>query len=325
MVCAIALIVAGGARAVHADEPVADTPWSRGVTESAKAQAQALLDEGNALIVQNLFREALVKYEAALAAWDHPAIRFNMVRALIALDRPLEALDNLERALVYGAEPLGPEVFAEASTYQRLLAQQIGTIEVRCDQPGVTVSVDGEPLGPCPGAHPLRLRVGPHTLAADGPDRIAITRREALAAGANPPIDVHLTAIADATVTRQRWATWKPWAVAGSGLVVTGVGVVALLSARSLRDDYRAALARECGDLACNPADLPVGTTDLLDRANFRSTAGLATVIVGGAAIATGIVMVVLNRPYAVLERTPTTVSISPTVGGAMFGVAGSL
>jgi hypothetical protein len=65
-------------------KPRHDTPWSRGVTDAAKAQAQALLEEGNALIVQNLFREALAKYEAALAAWDHPAIRFNMVRALIA-------------------------------------------------------------------------------------------------------------------------------------------------------------------------------------------------------------------------------------------------
>ena len=328
LVCALALAIPIGARAVRADEPVADadadTPWSRGVTDDAKAKAQALLEDGNALIVQNLFREALVTYEAALTAWDHPAIRFNMVRALIALDRPLEALDNLERALIYGAAPLGPEVFAEASTYQRLLAQQIGTLEVRCDQAGVTVSVDGEPLGPCPGAYPLRLRVGPHTIAADGADRLAITRREAVAAGANPPLDVHLTAIADATLTRQRWATWKPWAVAGGGLVVTGVGVVALLSARSLRDDYQAALTRECGELACQPDDLPVGTTDLLDRANFRSTAGIATVVIGGAAITAGVIMVVLNRPYTVLERSPT-VSLTPTAGGAMLGVAGSL
>ena len=66
-------------------------------------------------------REALAKYEDAVAVWDHPAIRFNMVRALIALDRPLEAYENLEKALAYGKDPLEDQVYSEAQNYQRLL------------------------------------------------------------------------------------------------------------------------------------------------------------------------------------------------------------
>ena len=326
LVIALALAAApAAAQPVPAPAPEAgETPWSRGVSDEARAQAQALLEEGNALIVQNLDKEALAKYEAALAQWDHPAIRFNMVRALINLDRPLDAQDNLERALAYGADPLGPEVFAEASTYQRLLAQQIATVTVTCDQPAVTVTVDGEPIGPCPGAHALRLRVGPHTIAGDGVGLIATTRREGLAAGANPAIAVHLRALVDVTITRTRWAVWKPWAVAGGGAALGGIGAALMLSARGLRSDYQAALVRECGELACTPDQLPVGTADLLDRARFRDRLGVATAIAGGAAIVAGVVLVVLNRPTTVVERA-AGLAVTPTAGGWTVGVAGSL
>ncbi len=327
-VLALALLAAAPAAAQPAPPDAApaaaETPWSKGVSDAAKAQAQALLEEGNALIVQNLDKEALAKYEAALAQWDHPAIRFNMVRALINLDRPIDAQDNLERALAYGAEPLGPEVFAEASTYQRLLAQQIATVTITCDQPAATVTVDGEPIGACPGAHPLRLRVGPHTIAGDGVGLIASTRREGLAAGANPAVAVHLRTLVDVTVTRTRWATWKPWAVAAGGATLGGVGAALIVSARGLRSDYQAALVRECGELACDPAQLPVGTADLLERAQFRDRVGVATAIAGGAAVIAGVVLVVLNRPYTVVERD-AGVALTPTAGGWTIGVRGAL
>lgn len=325
-VIALALSAASAAVAqpAPAPAPAGETPWSRGVSEDAKAKAQALLEAGNALIVQNLDKEALAKYEAALAQWDHPAIRFNMVRALINLDRPIDAQDNLERALTFGAEPLGAEVFAEASTYQRLLAQQIATVTVSCDQPAAIVTVDGEPIGACPGEHPLRLRVGPHTIAGDGVGLIATTRREGLAAGANPAIAVHLRTLVDVTVTRTRWATWKPWAVAAGGATLGGVGAALILSARGLRSDYQAALVRECGELACDPAQLPVGTTDLLDRARFRDRLGIATAIAGGAAVITGVVLVVMNRPFTVVERD-VGVALAPTAGGWTLGVRGAL
>jgi len=318
------LTVASAATAQPAAPPAGETPWSRGVSDDAKARAQALLEEGNALIVQNLDKEALAKYEAALAVWDHPAIRFNMVRALINLDRPLDAQDNLERALVYGAEPLGADVFAEASTYQRLLAQQIATVTITCDQPAAAITVDGEPVGACPGEHPLRLRAGPHTIAGDGVGLIATTRREGLAAGANPAIAIHLRALVDVTVTRTRWATWKPWAVTAGGAVLGGVGAALIVSARGLRSDYQAALVRECGEVACRPDQLPVGTADLLDRAQFRDRLGIATAIAGGAAIAAGVVLVVLNRPYTVVERD-AGLAIAPTAGGWTIGVRGAL
>src|SRR3954465_1572782 len=115
---------------VHADG--GNAPWAQGVTDEQKAQAKELLDAGNALLLDKKYVEALDKYTAAVAVWDHPAIRFNMVRCLIQLGRNLEAYDNLQLALKYDAAPLEKTVYDEALAYQKLLETQIGDIKVSC-------------------------------------------------------------------------------------------------------------------------------------------------------------------------------------------------
>jgi hypothetical protein len=48
-------------------------------------------------------------------------------------------------------------------------------------------------------------------------------------------------------------------------------------------------------------------------------------VVAGAATIAGGVVMVVLNRPYAVVDRPSSSVSLLPLPGGGMVAVAGAL
>src|SRR5512144_2903101 len=110
----------------------AESPWSVGVTEEQKAKSKELLDAGNALLLDKKYVEALDKYTAAVQVWDHPAIRFNMVRCLVQLGRNLEAYEDLEKALKYGQAPLEETVYAEALAYQKLLSTQIGDIKVTC-------------------------------------------------------------------------------------------------------------------------------------------------------------------------------------------------
>jgi tetratricopeptide (TPR) repeat protein len=97
----------------------ADSPWAEGVTDDQKLRAKALLDAGNALLIEKKYVEALEKYTAAVAVWDHPAIRFNMVRCEIQLGKNLEAYEDLEKSLRYGAAPLEETVYNEAVGYQR--------------------------------------------------------------------------------------------------------------------------------------------------------------------------------------------------------------
>ena len=127
----------------HAEEQ----PWAVGVTDAQKAEAQKILEEGNALFLKKDYPQALEKYKAAVAKWDHPAIRFNMVRCLIQLDRPVEASDSLALALKYGAAPLEEAVYTEALSYQKLLANQIGDLDIACVPPGAALDLSGRAQG----------------------------------------------------------------------------------------------------------------------------------------------------------------------------------
>src|SRR6185503_16480126 len=112
----------------------ADQPWEQGVPKDKRDQAQALFQEGNLLFAQQAHQPALEKYNAAIALWDHPLIRFNMAVTLIRLDRILEAADNLDSALRFDAKPFTPELYQQALDYQKLVQGRVGTVEASCDQ-----------------------------------------------------------------------------------------------------------------------------------------------------------------------------------------------
>src|SRR5690606_31593180 len=55
----------------------APKPWAAGVSAEDQAKALELYRQGNELFEQARYLDALAKYEVALAAWDHPSIRYN--------------------------------------------------------------------------------------------------------------------------------------------------------------------------------------------------------------------------------------------------------
>jgi hypothetical protein len=303
-----------------AEEP----PWARGVTAEQRAAAQRLLEDGNELFLRARHREALARYQEALASWDHPAIRFNIVRALIYLDRPVEAFENLELALRYGAAPLEEQVYAEAQGYQRLLRGRIAELAVRCAQPDVTITVDGKDFVRCPGSHAARLLPGTHQVVGKRAGYLTVTRDVVVMPGQRHDVDLRLPSLAEATTTERRWAPWKPWAVVGAGAVTAGLGVLLELQARRDYERYRGDLADLCSERPCSDADLPGATRDLADRARLEEGIAISAMAVGGAAIVGGVALVILNRPIAVLPES-RALSLVPTVtpDGVGASVAG--
>ena len=294
-------------------------PWQVGVTDEARAEAQRWLDRGNELFVQNLYKEALEAYERGLASWDHPAIRFNVARALIALDRPIDALAALEVAMAHGAEPLA-DVWAEAVNYRSLLHKQIGSLTVRCIQPDVTVSLDGEALPPCPIEVTRRVEPGRHVVVGRKDGFLTLTRETTVIGGACEQIELSLVALRDAAITRTRWPVWKPWAVVGAGAAVAGLGVALELDARGKMDDYREALAAECGERGC-PGGPSASTTALADEGRLRNRLGTSMLVVGGLAVASGVVLVIANRPRTVLPPE-AELGLAPMLAGGAIGVS---
>ena len=301
-----------------------ETPWSRGVPQDKRDKAQRLLEEGNELFLKKKHREALALYQQAIAAWDHPAIRFNIVRVLINLDRPVEAYENLERALAYGHAPLDDEVFAEAQNYRRLLGSQIAELAISCAQPGVRVTLDGQEFLTCPGAQSARLLPGSHQVAGKKTGFLTLTREVVVMPGARDKIDVKLLTIAEATTTERRWAAWKPWAVVGGGAILGGLGVALRLQAQADYDQYRRDLNQICGEVPCPPEMLPGATRDLADRANLEDGLAIGAMVTCGAVVVTGLTLVILNRPQSVLpdQPEPPATHVIPMVTGHSLSAA---
>lgn len=300
-------------------------PWAVGVTDAQKAQAQTSLEQGNALFLDKKYAEAMEKYKAAVASWDHPAIRFNIVRCLIQLDRPVEASDNLKLALKYGAAPLEEAVYTEALAYEKLLANQIASVIVKCTQPGVKMTLDGQPLATCPAEELRRVSPGSHQLVGSKEGFLTRSFEVVVIGGKEQRVTLSLDPVEKAARIEHRWPTYVPWVVFASGFAVAGIGGLLDLAAVQEMDSYDRAVAQACATMACAPEDLDPADRDLKDSAEMKSAIAVGIMIAGGATIATGAVMLYFNRgrtvyPTSVERLTPT---VTPVSGGATLSIRG--
>jgi hypothetical protein len=306
----IALVI-GLAPATSAD----DKPWVTGVTEQAKAAAKQLLDRGNAKFVERDYLGALELYRKAVAQWDHPAIRFNMVRCLIQLDRSIEANENLTLALKYGAAPLEDNVYTEALAYEKLLANEIATVRVRCEQAGVKVTLDGEPLLDCPGEQERRVKPGRHQLVGAKPGYLTKTSDVFVVGGGQEQLSLSLAPMQREGVITHRWPTWMPWVVVGAGLTVAGVGGLIEYQSFKTMDDYDRALVAACINTGCSPdRPVPANVRDLKDTAKLQNAIAIGTMSVGIATVITGGVLLYMNRArtvYPTAEVVPHGATLS--------------
>jgi hypothetical protein len=299
---------AGGSRA----------PWSVGVSAAQKARAQALLDAGNTLFLEQAYQEALERYRAALLDWDHPAIRFNMVRALINLGRTIEAYENLLRAMKYGAGPLTAPVHAEAVAYRKLLEGQIATVVVSCGEPGARVTLDGQSLVTCPGQASRRVPPGNHQIVAARPGFLASTRDVIALPRTVTRVSIAPLRVEDVEIVTRRWTPWKPWAVTAAG---AALGAIGWYYQRRARDDMRAfdaAVSRWCRTMSCGEDDLEPAIADLRSRSRRESGIAIGAFSVGGAAVVAGVLGLVLNRPRRELppDFRDGAFAITPERGG---------
>src|SRR5690606_8328419 len=117
-------------------------------------------------------------------------------------------------------------VYDEALAYQKLLSSQIGELTVRCSQPGVALTLDGQALGTCPLTETRRVLAGEHQIVGTKQGLLPRTV-ELVVAGATPrEVDVQLDPLEKAARIEHRWPQWIPWTVFGGGLGVALVGLV---------------------------------------------------------------------------------------------------
>lgn len=302
-------------------------PWAAGVSLEQQKAALTKFREGNELLNDGLFARASETYKTALTHWQHPAIHYNLALALMNVDQPIEAFENLQKAIVFGAAPLEKDKFDHAKEYMLLLEKQIATIEVSCDKPGAKVSVDGKEVFIAPGTFKQRVRIGKHTFVAEKQGYTTRINAPFIGPGENFRIELKLYTSEELTRYNRRWqATWMPYAVLGAGIAL-GIGGVAMeLAADSSYNDYDKAVE------ACNMNNQGCPTsaeiTSLRDSGDSKKTIGYVMYGAAGVAVASGIVLAVLNRPKAYQirpedlqeEQSRPGISITPVVSPNMAG-----
>lgn len=300
-------------------------PWAEGVSAEDQKSARVLFEEGNALLRESLFPQAVKKYREALELWDHPGIHFNLSLALLNLDQPIAVYRSLEKAMQYGVGPLDKEKLERAQRYHEMVSQQIGTVEITISEPQAKVTLDGRPVLTGPGTYKNLVVVGEHQIVASKPGYINKTIDFVIDPTEQERVDVALISIADMTVSKRRWPTWMPWTVVGAGAVVLATGGALHGQSSSSFADFDKSFDQTCMNGGCNDSEVP----DLrakLDSAERQQQIAVASYVVGGAALVGGLVLVYVNRPQVFrrdLEAgTEREVTIVPVIAPDSAGVS---
>jgi hypothetical protein len=305
------VVLACAAAPAWADEA---PPWAAGVSDAQQAEANALFTDGNQLFAQLAHAPALEKYKGAIAIWDHPMIRFNMAVTLVRLDRMLEAADELEKALRFGATPFTSELYQQALDYQNLVSRQLGHIEVRCDLAGAQILLDGKPWFVGPGTKKVRVTGGEHVVVAEHKGYLTVSRQLVVAGGSTVSEALSPAPLDTAFVVEYPHPPWMPWTVTGVGAATALSGLGMWLYGRNQLDDFEQTFLSECPTGCETGLGQHPELADMQDRALFKGKVGVTMMIAGGAVAAGGVVWWYLNRP---MRRLPKLEVAPARSGGA--------
>jgi len=304
---AAAILVA----AMTASAAPATSPWAEGVSAEVQHRANVVFAAANDLFAKRDFAAAVKKYRESLELWDHPLVRFNLAVTLIRMDRVLEAADELDRSLQYGAEPFTPDLYQQALDYQKLVQGRVGELEVTCDQPHTHVLLDGKPWFDCPGTQKRRVLAGEHAVVGERGGFVPSAKRVLVAGGATTTETITLVGIERAITVRYPYPRWIGWTALGAGaaIAITG-GAFRYLGGRNM-ERYETAFGVACPD-GCDLAAHP-DLIDKHDHARFQGTLGIVLLATGGAIAVGGIIAAVLDRP----RSTVPNLELAPAQGGA--------
>lgn len=303
-------------------------PWES-ATEKQREEARKLVAQADEQYNDASVSRAVELYRAALEIWDHPAIHAPLAIAYNELDKPVEAFEHMQLALKYGAEPLGANYEIAQKRFE-MIKKKIGTIAIKNTTEGAQVKLDGNVVLTDIGEVSQVVRAGQrHTVTAERRGMQTLTREPDVKGNDTVEVIVSMQPIEPKYVRRFK-KTWLPYATLASGVVVAGFGGLfysqALQDRRQFNDLYESSCPNGCRR---DDWDSRNPLLSELDTSMKRQSAfGITGFAVGGALIATGFTLLVLNKPRAVYanEQAPAAkASVVPMIGRDMAGVAASL
>lgn len=329
------LLLLGYPTAAHSQDGQApsvasERPWAEGVSQANQDKAQQLFKEGTDKLTDAFFTDAIALYHEALTHWDHPAIHFNMAKALMNLDAPVEAYNHLQATLKYDGRPLDEDQIEQVHRYTKVLFDgRLSNLEVTIKEPGAKLSLDGREVFTGPGTWKGVVRAQPSHIIATKSGFQPAQEQVILKAGQTSKVNLKMIEVTEVTEYERYWDNWKPWLVTGIGAaVVAAGGYFHWQSANGFADydkgvaacargsrvpisDAQGNIITENGHYrACQPDFALMQTKKDAETAN---TVALAGYIAGGATLATGIVLLIVNRERPIIREVPIDENAGPS------------
>lgn len=239
------------------------------------AQAVKLYDAGE-------LERALELFEKVDALYPAPQYRVYAARTCAKLGKLRRAVAKYDEAMRMPLPPGAPPSFVEAQETAKeeraATAKRLPTL--RIDVTGaaaadVTLTVDGEPVGPA-GRLRLELDPGRHRIAAAAPRTRPSSQTVDLREGASSSVLVALQPLPEAA------APFRPLAITSGAL--GGAGLIVAIASGVVLTEKRRAILRDCPDKLCTPAGRAL--IDSVEPIEHVNLGGWILAAAGGAAAA---------------------------------------
>ncbi len=274
--------------------------------------AERLLDEGTRQFTED------ADYEGARQSFEESYRIAPGWKALngIALTyqeqgRYLDALETYERLRTEFGASLTDSQRATIDKRVHELEARIGVLAIDAQQTGVRVFVDGREIGQGPLSRKIRVTPGAHLVVATLAGHDAYSGTIEIGAKQAIPVQIDLAPEHVRVVVQhreakfaRRFARWIPWAVgAGGAALLLAGGTFDALAA----DDFATFDRRVAAQAGAMPSAVMLDD-GLRSTATLERGIGVGLYVAGGAAIAAGIVLAIVNQPRYVGEAgaTPT-------------------
>jgi hypothetical protein len=302
----LALVLAVPTVARAQQPPAAPAPPA-----AAPDEADRLLDEGTRLFTED------ADYDGALHAFQQSYEIRASWKALNGMalvyqqqGKYVDAIDAYERLL----RKFGPTLTeGQASTVKKRIGElekRVVVLKLDVRQEGATVTVDGKEIAHGPWKGSVRLLPGEHVVVASLDGFRTLDRKVELAPGGDTALTIELEPEKVKVVVKEksvklvrRFPTWLPVATMGAGvglaLVGGGMHVWAASDFNAFDDSVaKAAMMNPNPDGSLKPQ---TGDTSLKSSGEIKQGTAITLYVIGGAALATGAVMLYYNRPRAVI------------------------
>ncbi len=311
------------------------------VDDQLRATARALADEGMSFFEKKQYADALDRFDRAAAIIQAPTITLHAARSLDKLGRLIEAAERYRTCINTTLDANAPPAFVGAQdaarTELQTLTPRIPSVEVVVNGPGAdqaAVTLDGKPIPKAlvgvkmlvnPGDHKIGATTETHTDL----EEVTVTEKQAsrVVLELEPKVDGNDTPPpqTDKPVS-QPWSTKKRAGVgllaAGGALGIVGIatGISAINKEPKLEEYCPAELAEQNKPCPLTTEEKPV-YTKLYDEYSALRVVSSVGLVLGGAAIVTGVVLFVTGS-----KAKPATTSfhIEPLIGPSSVGFRGT-